>query len=348
MNSVERFFTALNRREPDRVPIMELEIAPKVINAVLPGGTLLDFVEKMDLDAVMVSEDIPWEDVRPGVKRDHFGILRQFNPASMMGLDWPVALCPPITSEKELDSYVPPDPYDERRLVSLRKAVERFKGEKVTVFAHHSSFLYPMLMLGFENLLLYYYEKPVLAKQVTDMVVDYFVKLQTCAIEIGADVILDGEDYCGNTGLFMSPAHFDEFCLPGLQRVVTNAKERNIPFIKHSDGNIWAIIDRLVETGIDGLNPIEPAAGMDIGEVKKAYGDRIALVGNIDCARLLPFGTPDEVRRVVKQTIQTASPGGGHIMCSSNVIHDQIPPENYVAMIEATKEFGQYPIRVAD
>ena len=128
--------------------------------------------------------------------------------------------------------------------------------------------------------------------------------------------------------------------------MVNRAKEKNIPFIKHCDGYIWPIIDRLIETGIDGLNPIEPAAGMDIGEVKKTYGDRIAVIGNIDCAHLLSFGSKEDVQTAVKECIQKASPGGGHIISSSNVIHDGVPPENYAAMIDATKEYGRYPIQV--
>jgi uroporphyrinogen decarboxylase len=348
MDSRERFFTSLLRRgEPDRVPIMDLDIAPEIINSLLPGATIYDFIEDMDIDALLVLEDIPWEDVGPGVKRDHWGVLRKFEFSSMMGFEkWPIPLEPRITSEKELAIYKPPNPREERRLETLNNAIERLKSKKVIIFGHHSSLLYPWFILGTENLFRYYIENPQFAKRVIDMVVDYFLELETYAIELGADVILDGEDYCGNQGLFMSPEHFDEFVLPGLQKVVNRAKEKNIPFIKHCDGYIWPIIDRLVETGIDGLNPIEPAAGMDIGEVKKAYGDRIAVIGNIDCAHLLSFGSKQEVQTAVKECIQKASPGGGHIISSSNVIHDGVPPENYAAMINATKEYGHYPIQL--
>lgn len=348
MNSVERFFTALQRKgEPDRVPIMDLDIALEVINSLLPGATVYDFIEKMDIDALLVVEDIPWEDVGPGVKRDHWGVLRRFEFSSMMGFEkWPIPLAPKITSEKELAAYIPPNPREERRFVSLNKAIERFKGNKVIIFGHHSSLLYPWFILGTENLFRYYIDNSRFAKRVIDMVVDYFVELEKYAIELGADAILDGEDYCGNNGLFMSPEHFDEFVLPGLQKVINTAKERNIPFIKHSDGYLWPILDKLVNAGIDALNPIEPAAGMDIGEVKEAYGDRIAVIGNIDCAHLLSFGTPEDVKNAVRECIRKASPGGGHIISSSNVIHSGIPPENYAAMIKAVKEYGCYPIQL--
>ena len=172
------------------------------------------------------------------------------------------------------------------------------------------------------------------------------MELEKQAIEIGADIIHDGEDYCSNDGLFMSMDHFKEFILPGLRNVIKVAKDNNIPFAKHTDGNIWPILDLLVDEGIDAINPIEPAAGMDIGAVKEKYGNRIALIGNIDCSHLLTFGKPGEIREAVKECIRKASSGGGHILSSSNSIHAGVPPENFIAMVEAAREFGRYPIKV--
>ena len=117
-----------------------------------------------------------------------------------------------------------------------------------------------------------------------------------------------------------------------------------MPFIKHTDGNLWPILDDLVGTGLDGLDPLEPLAHMDIGEVKRAVGDRITLVGNVDCAELLPRGTEEEVVEAVKETIAKASPGGGHILASSNSLHPAVKPGNYRAMVQTARTFGQYPL----
>ena len=78
--------------------------------------------------------------------------------------------------------------------------------------------------------------------------------------------------------------------------------------MKHTDGNIMPILDMIVESGIDALNPIEPAAGMDIGYLKEHYGDRVALVGNIDCGHLLCEAPVKEVCRVTRETIKVAAP----------------------------------------
>ena len=98
------------------------------------------------------------------------------------------------------------------------------------------------------------------------------------------------------------------------------------------------------EAGIDAIDPLEPLAGMDIGQVKQTYGDRIALMGNLDCTELLPNATPGEVEEAVKETISKAAPGGGYVLASSNSIHPAVKPENYRAMVDAARRWGNYPL----
>jgi len=195
-----------------------------------------------------------------------------------------------------------------------------------------------------ENLLLDYYDNPRLAHELAEMVIDYKIRLMRRAIREGADAVVSGDDYANQHGTVMSPQHFRQFVLPYLKRSIDAAHDEGVPFIKHTDGNIWAILDDLVQAGIDALDPIEPAAGMDIGEVKAKYGDRIAVIGNVDCSFVLTRGTVEEVEEAVKETIAKASPGGGHILASSNSIHPAVKPENYRAMVEAARKYGRYPI----
>jgi uroporphyrinogen decarboxylase len=91
------------------------------------------------------------------------------------------------------------------------------------------------------------------------------------------------------------------------------------------------------------LDPIDPQAGMDLGEVKAKYGQRVALKGNVDCAQLLTFGTPDEVVTATKEALRKGMPGGGFILSSSNSIHSAVKPENYAAMLRTLQECGRYP-----
>ncbi len=348
MNSLERVLTALKLKEPDTVPIIEWIIEDPVIQKIMPGSTMLEFYEKFDIDAITVYEDIDYVDVSPGIKRDHFGVLRDFREIKG-NLKFPFPIEPLIKKDinpnKFLETYKMPDPHDSKRLVTLRETVKRFKGEKAVIFGLHHGLVYPTFIRGFDNYLLDFYLNPDFAKELSTMINNYYLELEKQAIEIGVDAIHDGEDYCGKNGLFMSIDHFKEFVLPGLQKVIKLAKDKNLPFLKHCDGNLWPILDLLVEEGIDAINPIEPTAGMDIGEVKRVYGDRIALIGNIDCTHLLTYGKPEEVRNAVKECISKASIGGGHILSSSNSIHAGVPPKNYIAMVKAAREFGKYPIK---
>jgi uroporphyrinogen decarboxylase len=99
----------------------------------------------------------------------------------------------------------------------------------------------------------------------------------------------------------------------------------------------------ILETGVDAINPLEPVAGMDIARVKQRYGERVCLIGNIDCGDLLCSHTPEKVTAVVRETIRQGGEKGGYILSSSNTIHSSVKPENYRAMIEAGHRFGSYP-----
>jgi uroporphyrinogen decarboxylase len=79
-----------------------------------------------------------------------------------------------------------------------------------------------------------------------------------------------------------------------------------------------------------------------LGEVKAKYGQRVALKGNVDCAHLMTFGTPDEVIEATKEALRQGMPGGGFILSSSNSIHSAVKPENYLAMLQALRDYGRY------
>jgi uroporphyrinogen decarboxylase len=124
--------------------------------------------------------------------------------------------------------------------------------------------------------------------------------------------------------------------------LVERAHAAGLKVVRHSDGNLWPLLDILLDTGYDGLNPLEPQAGMDLKKVKAYCGDRLCLLGNIDCIDLLPNGSPAEVDAAVRRAITDAAAGGGLIICSSNSLHPGVAPENCIAMFEATLKYGRY------
>jgi uroporphyrinogen decarboxylase len=103
-------------------------------------------------------------------------------------------------------------------------------------------------------------------------------------------------------------------------------------------------MDDLLEIGFDGLHPIQPQC-MDIKEVKSYVQGRACVIGNIDCANLLPYGTEAEVVDAVKETIRAVAPGGGYVIASSNSIHPGCDPKNVLAMFRAARQYGKYPIQ---
>jgi uroporphyrinogen decarboxylase len=105
-------------------------------------------------------------------------------------------------------------------------------------------------------------------------------------------------------------------------------------------------MDLLLDTGIDGLHPIDPLAGMDLREVKEKHGKDLCVMGNINCAATLSWKSVEEVRQEVKEAIKKAGYGGGYICMSSNSIHSGVNPENYVEMVKAIREYGKYPLEL--
>jgi uroporphyrinogen decarboxylase len=113
--------------------------------------------------------------------------------------------------------------------------------------------------------------------------------------------------------------------------------------MKHSDGNLYPILEDIVNTGISALHPMEPEV-MDIGDVKRRYGDRICIMGNVDCKYVLPYGTEEDVRRDVRRCIDAAAEGGGFILTSSNSLHANVKPENIIIMVDEARRYGKYPL----
>jgi uroporphyrinogen decarboxylase len=108
----------------------------------------------------------------------------------------------------------------------------------------------------------------------------------------------------------------------------------------HTDGNINACLGLIADCGFDGIQSLQPSAGMDIAKVKKEFGGRLCLMGNIDLDRIMTLATPEEVAETVKRTMDIAAPGGGFILSTCNILIDAVKPENALAMYRTAEEYG--------
>ena len=159
--------------------------------------------------------------------------------------------------------------------------------------------------------------------------------------------VLHPDDIAHNTGLLVNPTHLKKYLFPWYKKMGAICRDKGLGFIFHSDGDCTEALDDLIDCGFHGFNPIQPNA-MDIEEVKKKWGKKLCLIGNLNLDSTLTLGTPQDVRAEVYERIRTIGPGGGYMVASSNSITDYVPLENMKALIDATFEFGRYPIELEE
>ena len=342
MTSRERVFTTLEGKVPDRVPLMEIMIDKKVRESLYPGISYNDFIEEMGVDAICMElwskdfQNIKWINKEKRMYRDKWGAPQRLTEEFM-----PFPVKPPrINTIGDMLTYTPPDPNEPHLLDEIKETIKRFKGKKALCFVGEAVLaVSEYLRGGLENLMIDFGANPKLVKKLMKVGEEYYIELYRRIIDEGVEIILLGDDYAGKNGTLMSPAHFDEYILPGFSRVVKEIKRKGAYVIKHTDGNIWEIIDRLIGTGVDALGPLEPMAGMDLRKIKDIYGNKICLVGNID-VDLLCRGTKEQVIEETKKMISEVSVRGGHILSSGNTIISAVNPENYMAMVKTAQSYN--------
>lgn len=364
MTPRDRLLTALSVEQPDRVPHFEhayneasiigigrhftdrlppvkpaADMTPEELLMISDAYVL--FVEELDIDGVFARSFERGEELGDGCFRDQWGIVFKRNPH---GQGFPME--GPIRSVSDMNCYKPPKVDAGLDLLMLHMMKARFANTRAIVFCMYDPFVMSWeLRGGLEHLLVDYIDNPDLAHGLARLCTDYCTEVVSESMSAGADAVVFGSDLAFNANTLMSPAQFDDFVSPYLKELVEVVHQHGGKAIKHSDGNLWPILDRLIDMGFDGIHPIQPQC-MDLEAVKKHCGDRVCLVGNIDCMELLPGGTEEEVEEGVKQAIRVAAPGGGYILCSSNSIHPGCKPENYIAMVKAMHKHGSYPIAV--
>jgi hypothetical protein len=167
--------------------------------------------------------------------------------------------------------------------------------------------------------------------------------LKAC-LERGVDGVHGGYDWAHKNGPMFSPKHFRTFVFPRLRQITDLCHRYDVPYVKHTDGNVNSLLDGMIEAGVDGFQAIEPGAGMDIAQLKRDYGERLTLIGNVDCSTMLVDGPLEAVRAETARVIRAAAPGGGFLLSTSNSVHPGVKPEYYLAMLGTAREAGHYPI----
>jgi uroporphyrinogen decarboxylase len=252
-----------------------------------------------------------------------------------------------VSTSEALEKYEPPDAFHSDILEMMKRILKTIKNEDiVTIGELHSGWhLAFQARGGIDKIAIDSYRNQGFAANLVDKIAAACQRFAEAMIEAGVDVLFVTDDYADNHGPYINLKLLREHDLPSLKKIVDEAHRHGVPVLKHSDGNLYPILDEICATGIDGLHPIEPGP-MDLGDVKAKYGDRICLLGNVDCKYVLPYGGEEDVRRDVRRCIDAAGENGGFVLTSSNSMHSNVKVENIYTMVDEARKYGKYSRRV--
>jgi uroporphyrinogen decarboxylase len=384
MTSRERVLAAIHHEEPDRVPIVigvsnatgvkmktyqgikdlvgidapdkYIYEWPELGTAEIDEATML----RLHSDVRGVRDVHPLKTLKRNQSRDpHSPFIDSWGSGQLEiepGVWYPgVHPLSEATTIEEIETYPDwPDMSDPTRIAHVKETARRLAEKNEYAIMATPWLLFPFeraqAMQGMDVFLLNLAMRQEFAEALLKKIMDVCKSLMGPFLEgLGdnVDIIKIGDDLGTQDRLLISPKMYREILKPLHSDFIQFIKERTkAKIFFHSDGDVFSLIDDFIEIGVDILNPIQTSAGRmsDLTELKKRYGKNIVFCGGIDTHRILPFGTPEEVRQEVRRVMQILGPGGGYMVASVHTIMNDVPPENVLAMVDAVEEFGTYPI----
>lgn len=339
--------------EPDRVPMAEVYIDPFIKERFLgrPIRTLedmvefyysagYDFVELRQGFGIFMGSD--YSHGATGVDKISYTAVAEEGAPKQKRV-WAEQHRGLINDIETLNRY--PWPQIDDFSFNEFEDIKSFLPEGMKVIAVGGKiFSYAWELMGFETFCMSIVTNIGLVQRLMEKI----AKIQLAVFERMASFDIVGamwlaDDLAYASGLIVSPVFFRKHLFPYFIEYKQICDRYGIPLIYHSDGNISEVIDDLIHCGINALHPIEPKA-MNIFDLKERYGKKVCLIGNIDVGETLTRGDAKQVRSEVKLKIQSLAPGGGYCLGSSNAITNYVKFENYVAMLDAARKYGKYPI----
>ncbi len=328
MKPRERVFAALERRQTDRVPRFEIWI-----------DALLDELGQPDIPAAHVN-----------LGQDNVMMPSRMPPGSnawKTGLDewgrvWQDGMYTTgvVDTEEDLRRYSPPLSHVEARFDAdeVRAVRARYPDHCLIFGTHNGPFTAGYMAMGFERFFVRLVDDPAFVHRLLEARTAWCIAVYRRAVELGAEVLVLGDDAAHKSGPMISPPMWREFVLPYHRRIVDAV---DVPFIWHSDGDIRPLLPMAVEAGFAGVHGLEPAAGIDLGAVKREFGRELVLVGNVDI-RVLCGSDLEAVRREVRRCIEQGAPGGGYLIATCNSIFEGLNPAAVAEMFRCEEEVGIY------
>ncbi|MDP6040206.1 MAG: uroporphyrinogen decarboxylase family protein [Candidatus Latescibacteria bacterium] len=374
MTPKERVIAALNHEEPDCVPTGENLVDGSLVEQILERPTLYntgwkeveslwdgkreELVDDCCRVHVDLAQALEWDYVRvPTVPTDMaYHRPKMVGPHSWIDDEGYEVNFNPDAGNIAVRAHFPdmqiddlPDPnapfeVDSSQLEAIRYVVEALGDTHFIIGRSPVDGTLPWgATVGMEEFLTRMITDPEFVQRAIDVYVSRSVVYIQAMLDAGVDAVMTTDDYSDNRGPMMGEERFAKFILPGLVRQCEAVHDGGGYFIKHTDGNVWPFLDRLVEIGIDGWHGIQPDIGMDMRLLKERYGDRLCFFGGVNCETLIE-GPPERVREEVRYAIAHAGQGGGLVVTTSNALQPGAQLENYLAMRQAIRDYGRYPI----
>jgi uroporphyrinogen decarboxylase len=334
MNQRERVLTALRGGKPDRVPYCEFHI-DRILAARVAGwpqseGQLEDLESNpfSATEAKSIASALHLDNVFYVLRAPIFAELITGKDGRHFYGDGT------IKSWDDLSKLVLPDPTDPAFYKDAQRFVDQ-KGDYAAAVISRVGISPTMLSMGLETFSLALYDDPALVETVLDRYCDWAATVARRVCAMGFDFFVSTDDMAHKSGPVFSPQVFHDLVLPRYQRV---AEQISLPWVVHSDGNIEPLLPDLVTLPVSAIHPVERAA-MDIRKLKRKYGKRLCLMGNVDL-NTLSEGTPRDVEEEARALIQDVGAGGGYILSSGNSLPEYVKPENALAMGSTVVRYG--------
>lgn len=316
-----RIFAALQHRETDRTPRFEIWI--DALLDELGQDDPVDAYANLGQDCVMLpSQQLPGSNAwRDGV--DEWGRVWNNGMYSTGVLD----------SEADLIRYSPPlDAVD--LLFDANVAADirvRYSDHCLIYGTHIGPFMAGYMAMGFDRFFTRLVDDPDFVHRLLQVRTDWCIAQYQRAIELGAEVLVLGDDAAHTRAPMISPRMWRTFVLPYHRQIVDAL---DVPVIWHSDGNIKPLLPMAIEAGFVGVHGLESRAGMDLAAIKRDFGRELVLIGNVD-VNVLCADDLHAVRCEVDRALHAGTPGGGFMLATCNSIFDGMNPA-------AVREFFRY------
>lgn len=383
MTSRQRVLAAIQHREPDRVPIilgasnatgLKMKTYRRLAAAIGAEASDRYLYEWPELGTAALDEttlERLGSDVRGVLDREPASVLAAnadrpphsdyinswgSGATEVRPGEWFPMVCPlaSATTIAQIEDHPWPDMDDPTRVAHVAAEAAALAADGRYAIMATPWLLFPLerafAMQGMDTFLMNLALHPDFAEALLWKIQDLCKILMGHFLEAlgpNVDIIKIGDDLGTQESLLMSPAMYRSILKPVHADYIDFIKRRtDAAVFFHTDGDVFPLIDDFVAMGVDILNPIQTSAGKmsDLTTLATQWGERVTFCGAVDTHRILPAGSPDEVREEVRRVIGILAPGGGYMVSSVHTIMDDVPAGNILAMVDAVEEFGRYPL----